>query len=666
MYFISFWLRVAEIVESDEEEDVDGVASAVRDAAHALSAASVSEPSSNVAGRTHDREKSILSAPDEKGKREYARERSRKRQEYATSTVSAQAGQLLQRIRQLVRRILDLCLSDAGVADGPPHKAAETYPGLERVLVDLFNAILTSHTDLATREMSSQKHPIAARPAFIHSLDQLRVLLYGQVDPTSNEPLVHTPPDAICPGMASPVDREIYMSTLEFLGLMTAFVSVVCWLMDTLVQCGLYQAGWNPEDGPSPSATAHSPSPQDHSPIEQSSMYQGYGSHQTLTARPSVPKDLLGFLALFANRDNFLRPIRAALARADPSSSVAPEMALQDPIDYTGLFSWHFYLFASQGLEQMGRETIDESLVGQIQFDVVLNDLYSTHVLAFSAKEHQKDHGQFYTPPSVVDFMWRRTLQGRGDLLRQFRAFLSANPSERAAPKWYQDRLDRTNSPPPTMSLIPSVLDPCLGVSTFLSYYIREVIWHAQQDSTLWSSEYALSLLMSQICHHTWGVELDGFAFWIARCGILAALVPLVQRIQVLKAWAYSDPFHGLSPSVADPGDVHFPRLHLFCADTLQLTLPAPTEHEDSVWERDCIGRLRDPSLLQVSYVVTNPPYMIRKTGTFSMPDPEVYDMSILGGGGPGQRGRASSRASVASVSTTRSIRGSAHPSHDE
>ncbi|KAF9973992.1 hypothetical protein BGZ73_002714 [Actinomortierella ambigua] len=672
-------IRQNVVTSKDEakEEDVEDLASAVRDAAQALSATTVSEHSSTAAGVVAGDDQPLVDA-FVGDKTELARERSRKRQEYVTSTVSAQAGQLLQRIRQLVRRILDLCLSDTSAKDSP-HSASKAvagaYPGLERVLVDLFNAILTSHTDQATREISSQKLPVTARPAFIHSLDHLRVLLYGYTDETNDIPLDHTPPNKSSPGMASPADREIYMSTLEFLGLMTAFVSVVCWLMDKSVQCGLDQAGWDPVSVPPPSSMSFSPTHQTHGDYQmgQSGFHLGSGPHQMPTSPPNIPKDLLNFLALFSNRDNFMRPIRVALSRTDPSLNMAQEFTLHDPAEYIGLFTWHFYLFASQGLEQMGREMVDESVVGQIQFDVVLNDLYSTHVLGFSAKEHQKDHGQFYTPPSVVDFMWRRTLRGHEDLLGDFRAFLSASYSERAAPKWYQDPSDYpTNSSPPALSLIPSVLDPCLGVSTFLSYYIREVIWQAQQDSSIWGSEIALSLLMSQIVHHTWGVELDGFAFWIARCGILAALVPLVQRIQVLKACTYNETFRGLSPPPSSPsplviqGDQHYPRLHLFCADTLQLTMPQPTEHEDNAWERECIRQLRDPSLLRVSFVVTNPPYMIRKTGTFSTPDPEVYDMSILGGG-PANRGRASSRASNASVSTVRSVRGSvAHLSHDE
>ncbi|KAG0225702.1 hypothetical protein BGW42_004141 [Actinomortierella wolfii] len=600
-------------------EDIEGVASAVLDAAHALSAASVSDWStSNAPEKTTGVQRTLIHPADN---REHPRERSRKRQDYATTTVSAQAGRLLQRVRLIVRQILELCLSDAGVTVSPhmapasvsscptSPEAADTYPGLERVLVDLFNAILSSHTDLAAREVSSQKQPLAARPPFISSLDQLRVLLYGHADQTGNESFEHTP-KTDRPGMASPLDREIYVSTLEFLVLMTAFVSVVCWLMDTLVQCSLQQVGWTLEEG--------MPS-----------------SGQATDLPPNIPQNLVSFLALFSNRDNFMRIIQKALARDD--STIREAVSHDTATDYTGLLTWHFYLFASQGLEQTGREMVDESLIGQIQFDVVMNDLYSTHVLAFSAKEHQKDHGQFYTPPGVVDFMWKRTLQGNENLLDKLRAYLSASPGEKAAPKWYQEQSSNKANSPPTLSLIPSVLDPCLGVSTFLSHYLRELVWQTQQDTVIWNSEQALSLLMEQICNHAWGLELDGFVYWIARCGVLAALIPLVQRIQ--------------------------------------LTLPPPppllssrsmTETEDDhAWELQCIRQLRDPSLLQVSYIVTNPPYMIRKTGTFSMPDPEVYDMAVLGCG-PAYRGRASSRASVTSVSTPRSKRGSAHSSRDE
>ncbi|KAI7822320.1 hypothetical protein BC939DRAFT_398006, partial [Gamsiella multidivaricata] len=119
----------------------------------------------------------------------------------------------------------------------------------------------------------------------------------------------------------------------------------------------------------------------------------------------------------------------------------------------------------------------------------------------------------------------------------------------------------------------------------------------------------------------------------MARCGILAALIPLVQRVQELsqanKRVALQDGA-GLSIESRQTQEIKLPRLHLFRNDTLQLTIPNGDDPE-TVWERNCILQLRNAEQLQFDFIVTNPPYIIRKTGTFSAPDPEVYDWSILG-----------------------------------
>ncbi|GAB5586720.1 hypothetical protein Unana1_01620 [Umbelopsis nana] len=55
---------------------------------------------------------------------------------------------------------------------------------------------------------------------------------------------------------------------------------------------------------------------------------------------------------------------------------------------------------------------------------------------------------------------------------------------------------------------------------------------------------------------------------------------------------------------------------------------------KDVAWEYEQLAKLRDPSALKFDFMVTNPPYMIRKTGFISMPDMALYDMTLIGGRG--------------------------------
>jgi hypothetical protein len=332
-------------------------------------------------------------------------------------------------------------------------------------------------------------------------------------------------------------------------------------------------------------------------------------------------------LDLFDDQDNVLKPIRDALAIGQDSPLGPGGGAIElDPTKHVGLFAWHYYLFASdpEGPLIKNSQLVSVDQLSAVDFDVILNELYTTQVLSKSVKEHQKDHGQFYTPPAVVEFMWKRSIVGYGNLLSRFMDFVGA------------PRHVGLNNTTPSLTdpLIPTALDPCLGVSTFLSSYVRLLIREARLDpyGRIWNSVEAARLLLCQLCDHVWGIELDGFAFWMARCGILAALMPLVQRTHELSR----------ANSFADSGQGHFsfqqrnttklPRLHLFQNDTLQLKVPLENSPVAN-WEHKCLSQLRDPSCLQFDFIVTNPPYMIRKTGTFSAPDPELYDWNILGSG---------------------------------
>ncbi|KAG0336983.1 hypothetical protein BG004_007841 [Podila humilis] len=556
--------------------------------------------------------------------------------------------------------------------------ASTVHPLLENVLVELFNGMLMSHNALAAREhISSQEQPMTMRPIFIQSLDHLAMLLAHAATTSSSYPFLATdstyatssqkkkapphPPsrlsqstyaaesaDSGTDSSDNDIDRnvaqgidteskrdpvqqpsdpdfstnmatamemeaaEMYTSTIEFLALMTAFVSVVCWLM----QARLTDNDTTPREG-----TRHDA--RDTEDVDMENLQQS-------VADTDLFIKLDNFLLLFDDHDNVLKPIKDALTLEQDNSMLSDttpsKNTILDPMKQVGLFAWHFVLFSNDedGPLRKDANTIDRQALDVIQFDVVLNELYSTHILAVTAKEHQKDHGQFYTPPNVVDFMWYRATIGRENLLGRFVANLDGTwPSQGG-----------TNPEQATSSsLIPTALDPCLGVSTFLSCYIRLLILAARDNHTdaVWNSPSASQLLLDQICENIWGIELDGFAFWIARCGILAALIPLVERVRHLRQLRE----RVLQDFNTGHSRIHskLARLHLFRNDTLQLTVPEGN-HPDQIWERTSILLLRDPQRLRFDFIVTNPPYMIRKTGTFSAPDPEVYDWSILESGG--------------------------------
>ncbi|KAG0310646.1 hypothetical protein BGZ99_000252 [Dissophora globulifera] len=582
-------------------------------------------------------------------------------------------GRLLIATKQHVRYMLDSYIHS---------DQRDIHPNLERVLIELLNGMLQSHGAFATRDnLSSQEQPMTFRPTAVRSLSHLRDLISATSVPShlgtplssssipsasSKSPARSTqsemphlissrqrssplPPSRLSESTLYPgttdtdaemytnsgagphqprptayddQQAEVYNSTVEFLALMTAFVSVVCWLMQRMLD-----------------------HPEGMRDLSGASRSKGNGDtgrdmdldQDTNRRRWTSGNKLSDFLDLFNDRDNVLRPIGEALAGEGhrEGREAAGEFEF-DPTKQVGLFAWHFYLFGSDPEGPLIKDggSISGHALRSLEFDVILNELYTTHILSMTVKEHQKDHGQFYTPPAVVDFMWKRTIKGYGNLLARFMDVVVTGAQGRPIPQQSHGQ---------STPLIPIALDPCLGVSTFLSCYIRMLIQEARtgHGGVIWDSAEATGLLLREICEHIWGIELDGFAFWMARCGVLAALIPLVQRVQELsQADQSATPHHSnqeYSPRTNLPSQTPFsltlPRLHLFRNDTLQLLPPADLESPHAVWERDCILRLRNPARLIFDFIVTNPPYMIRKTGTFSAPDPEVYDWTILGSG---------------------------------
>ncbi|GJJ77492.1 hypothetical protein EMPS_09851 [Entomortierella parvispora] len=606
--------------------------------------------------------------------------------------LTARLGKLLVATK---KHIMDLLLSFLSL-DGY-RIARKRHPRLEQVLVDLVNDMLLLHSASSMRDnISSQERPTTFQPTHVLSLSHLRELsgyteaalidrepdnLAAKTLSYSTENRLPAEDQSKQPNHFTGERANEYGSTVEFLALMTAFVSVVCWLL----QSRLDEAS---EKGR----------------VGMEGLSAGV---ERRTGIGEMDGGLLRFLSYFHDRDNILKPIQDALAMtgvkgegwnpgsenvdSDDSRSSSTSLPSQSLTGQGGgLFTWHFLLFSEDpdspsqwpSSKILLQESCSWTKGDTVAFDVILNELYSTQVLALTAKDHQKDHGQFYTPPAVVDFMWTRATSGReGRLLDRFVQYLESH-RENAV----EITIDSSWTDP--ISLIPKALDPCLGVSTFLSRYARLLIKEARhkrlllsQSSVvgqtkkmdmdisvsppvmLWDSVSALRLLLRQICDHAWGLELDDFAYWLARCGFMANLIPLIQRIEHLSHedalgslqrtvdkdvamhspaafTKLETPSHNRSTTTSAP--LKLPRLHLFCNDTLQLTIPGGmadrrhtgTNADDLSWERSQIMRLRDPTELLFDFIVTNPPYMIRKTGTFSTPDPLIYDWKVLGAPG--------------------------------
>ncbi|KAF9181578.1 hypothetical protein BGZ51_005372 [Haplosporangium sp. Z 767] len=640
--------------------------------------------------------------------------------------LSTQLGRLLISTKRHIRNLLDSFIFH----EDSTIELKALYPNLEYVLLDLLNGMLQSHTTFATRDnVSSQQQQPTFRPVTLRSFSHLRGVL--TTDKPAQPPFISTDTSSISliagrpraayyapshlpaispdpdlmdmdmvmqPGSGTEVnatfttrvqqntvasisrlsqdiegEADMYNSTIEFLALMSAFVSIICWLLQSrldptfaIVKERKHQKLREEEPA------------MDASRAEDIEMSGNTDSHSTMDAGDIG--GLVEFLDLFDDCDNVLNPIKDALkigkVQRERDSGAEYE---NDSMDQAGLFAWYFYLFAADSEGPLAKEgrAIDAESLRAVHFDVILNELYTTHVLSMTAKEHQKDHGQFYTPPGVVDFMWKRATMGYGNLLDRFMEHVTGMTRESTesivddtnVPK----RRDNSNPGNLPTALIPTALDPCLGVSTFLSHYVRLLIEEAQfgYSGAIWNAEIALKLLLHQICEHVWGIELDGFAFWMARCGIIAALIPLVQRVQELSQQNLSSLSQGKhiirGPEMTSDYSHEMsklPRLHLFCSDTLQLAVPEG-ESPEIAWERDCILQLRNPNRLQFDFIVTNPPYMIRKTGRFSAPDPEVYDWGILGSAFASNASTASGASSSTSnsKSSRQTVKGNSAPS---
>jgi N-6 DNA Methylase len=234
----------------------------------------------------------------------------------------------------------------------------------------------------------------------------------------------------------------------------------------------------------------------------------------------------------------------------------------------------------------------------------ILSIFYTKHFLNVLAKEQQKDHGQFYTPIEVIRFMWDRVLIGKGNgtwtekLLGQ-NLFLYPNQTLNASSSWG------------ILPKAPSVLDPCMGIGSFLCEFIDRLTLAAQQCPIVWNNSRAISILLHSLSENLWGIEIDAFAYHLCKINITLHILPLYKRFLHLTL----------------KNDLKLARFHLFCNDTLNLYLPK-REH---TWEYENLSLLRSPQHLKFDFIVTNPPHKIKKTGFIVEADSKLFDEQVLG-----------------------------------
>ncbi|CAI2173876.1 1067_t:CDS:2 [Funneliformis geosporum] len=306
-----------------------------------------------------------------------------------------------------------------------------------------------------------------------------------------------------------------------------------------------------------------------------------------------VPK-VEDFMKIFHEEDNFSQQCSNMPFNIDQ---------LQNKGENIEAFTWFYHSFVKNPQYQFCTVSTRFQTLGvhftleQIeQIESILSMFYTKHFLNVLAKEQQKDHGQFYTPREVMIFMWDRVLVNKGN-------------------ETWLDKLLVT--PLGCLPQAPSVLDPCMGIGSFLCEFISRLTLAAQKCPNVWNNSRAISNLLLSLSKNLWGIEIDVIAYLLCKINITLHIIPLFKRFIVLNNYI---------------NDIKLERLHLFRNDTLNLYLPE--EKGEHAWECENLQLLRSPQNLKFDFIVTNPPYMIRKTGFISEPDSELFDERVLGKGG--------------------------------
>lgn len=258
-------------------------------------------------------------------------------------------------------------------------------------------------------------------------------------------------------------------------------------------------------------------------------------------------------------------------------------------------FLW-YYLYARSNtciLDDLDKQ-LNVHFTSLNLIDSIFSRFYTVYFLGEESntqKKHQKDHGQYYTPHSVIRFMWDRCLLSSSSLLH------TGN--------------------------IPRVFDPCLGIGSFLCEFLSRLVSACRFNVDIWNDPNRLySILTREIPESVYGIEIDPFAFQLCKINMLIHLFPFYERLLELNVQLIQ------TPRIIQ-------RIRLFCNDTLRLDKDSNAFTNDiDPFELDCLSQLRDSSKLKFHYIVTNPPYMIRKTGFITQPDPQLYNEQVLGGRG--------------------------------
>lgn len=197
---------------------------------------------------------------------------------------------------------------------------------------------------------------------------------------------------------------------------------------------------------------------------------------------------------------------------------------------------------------------------------------------------------QHFTPLNVVKFMWNRVLP-------------LSNLTEMYPP--------------------PNFLDPACGIGSFIVEFLNRITQHAMKNPKTWRSSTSIQNILVSIPKLIWAIEVDRFTWLVCKMNVMIHLLPLYTRWTELQRNSSSKKYRAHKMKLE--------RLRLFCNDTLKLSVDLPWQ---DAWEREQIHLLRNPEKLKFDFVVTNPPYIIRKRGIVTAADPALYDLDVVSGKG--------------------------------
>jgi hypothetical protein len=318
-------------------------------------------------------------------------------------------------------------------------------------------------------------------------------------------------------------------------------------------------------------------------------MKQGQTGDSTTEDIETVTKycRMTGFMAIYLA---FIQIVCQDMANGMPENTFQDFMGLfkcgndvvSTPDDLFSWYHWRYWPYLVSKIRQHLQREDCNRFSSMDNIDTILTRFYTENILAPTAYEQQKNNGQYFTPKSVVQFMWSICLKGNSS---------SSN----------------------IIGTLPRVLDPCMGMGAFLCDYITRLVEQAMADPAIWNNGPALLSILTQLPESMWGVEIDPFVYKLGKLNIMAHIFPLYQRCRALNV-----SLDGFSIG----------RLPLFRNNTLLLLGSNPNSDatDDAKWEHHQLSRLRFPDRLTFDYVLANPPYKIQKLIQLMDPDVASYN----------------------------------------